>query len=55
MLLSANSTILSRVLFFSLIVDSYILIPAVIAHIFNPITELAFPIAIPSKEAKRRN
>ena len=56
MLLSANNTILSRFLFCSLIIDSYIYTnPAVIARIFNPITELALPIAIPRKEAKRRN
>ena len=35
-----------------LIVDLYVLIPAVIAHIFNPITELVIPIGIPTKEAK---
>ena len=28
------------------------LIPAVIAKIFNPIAELVFPTGIPSKEAK---
>ena len=56
MLLSANNPILSRFLFCSLIIDSYIYTnPAVIARIFNPITELALPIAIPRKEAKRRN
>ena len=37
---------------FFLIIDSYILIPAVIAQIFNPIAELAIAIRIPNKEAK---
>ena len=35
-----------------LIVDLYVLIPAVIAHIFNPITELVIPIGISYKEVK---
>ena len=39
--------------FFIFIIDLYFLIPAVIAQIFNPITELAIPIGIPSKEAKQ--
>ena len=40
------------VFFFFLIIDLYFLIPAVIAEIFNPITELLIPIGIPTKEAK---
>ena len=40
-------------LFLFLIFDIYFLIPPVIANIFNPIAELAIPIGIPSKEAKR--
>ena len=35
-----------------LLYDLYFLIPAIIAHIFNHIPELAIPIGIPSKEAK---
>ena len=38
--------------FFFLIIDLYLLIPAVIAQIFNPIAELVIPTGIPSKEAK---
>ena len=37
---------------FFFIMDLYILIPAVIAQIFNPIEELVIPLGIPSKEAK---
>ena len=39
-------------LFFFLINDFYLLIPAVIAQIFYPIAELVIPIEISSKEAK---
>ena len=51
-----NNTILSC-FFFYLIIDLYLLICllytfAVIAQIFNPISELAIPIGIPSKDAK---
>ena len=35
-----------------LITDLYFLIPASIAQIFNPITELVILIGIPTKEAK---
>ena len=38
--------------FLFLIIDSYFLFSAVIAQIFNPITELVIPVGIPSKEAK---
>ena len=38
--------------FFSLIMDLYFLIPAVITQIFDPIAELVNPIGIPTKEAK---
>ena len=48
----ANNTFLSCFLFFVLIVDLYFLIPAVIIQIFNPITELAIHVGIPTKEAK---
>ena len=37
---------------FFLIIDLYFLILAVIAQIFNPISELVIPIGIPMKEAK---
>ena len=37
---------------FSLIIDLYFLIPAVMTQIFNPIVELAIPIGIPTKGAK---
>ena len=35
---------------FFLIIDLYFLILAVIAQIFNPITELVIPMGIPTKE-----
>ena len=47
-----NNTILSCFFLFFLIIDLYFLIPAVIAQIFNPISELVIPIGIPMKEAK---
>ena len=47
-----NNTILLCFFFFFLITDLYFLIPAVIAQIFNPITELVIYTGIPSKEAK---
>ena len=37
---------------FSLIIDLYFLIPAVITQIFSPIVELAINIGIPTKDAK---
>ena len=43
---------LSCFFFFFLIIDLYFLIPAVIAQIFSPITELVTLILIPTKEAK---
>ena len=46
----AKNTILS--FFFFLIFDLYLLIPAAIAQIFNPIAELVISIGTPSKEAK---
>ena len=39
-------------LFLFLILDLYLLIPAVIAQIFNAIVELVIPIGIPTKEEK---
>ena len=38
--------------FFFLIIDLYLLIPAVIAQIFNPIAKIVIPIGVPTKEAK---
>ena len=35
-----------------LIIDSYFLIAAVIAQIFNPIAELLIPLGIPAKKTK---
>ena len=35
-----------------LIIDLYLLIPAVIVQIFSPIVELVLPIGIPTKEKK---
>ena len=46
------NTILSCFFFFFLIIELYVLIPAAIAHIFNPIAELVTPIGITIKEAK---
>ena len=40
------------ILFLFLIVDLYLLVPAVTAQVFNPIGELVISIGIPSKEAK---
>ena len=48
----ANNTTSSSFFFFPLLIDFYFLIPEVIAKIFNPTTELAMPIGIPTKEAK---
>ena len=49
----ANKTILSCFFsFFFLIINLYFLIPAVIAQIFNPTTEIAIPIGILTKESK---
>ena len=48
----ANNTILSCSFLFSLIIDLYFLLPAVITEIFNPIVELTIPIGIPTKKRK---
>ena len=48
----ANNTISSCFFFFFVIIDLYFLIPAAIAQVFNPISELLIPIGIPSREAK---
>ena len=47
-----NNTILSCFSFFFLIIDLHLLIPAVIAQIFNPIAELAVSTRMPTKEEK---
>ena len=39
-------------IFFFLVIDLNLLIPAVIAHIINPITELVTRTGIPTKEEK---
>ena len=46
-----NTNLSCSVLFF-LIIDLNSLIPAVVAQISNPISELAVPIEIPSEEVK---
>ena len=51
-LVFANNTVLSYFFFFFLINDSYFFIPAIIAQIFNPISEIVIPIGRPSKESK---
>ena len=48
----ADDNILSFFFFFSLIIDLYFLLPAVIIQLFNPIAELVIPLEIPIKEAK---
>ena len=48
----ASNTILSCFFFVFLIIELYLLIPAVTAKFFNPIAELVIPTRIPSKETK---
>ena len=48
----ANDNILSGFFFFSLIVNLYVLVSAVITQIFNPIADLLIPTGISTKEAK---
>ena len=48
----ANNNILSCFFLFFFIIDLYFLIPAAIAHIFNPKAELVILIRIPTKEGK---
>ena len=48
----ANKTIFPSFFLFLLIINLYYLIPAVIAQIFNPITELIIPVRIAIKKAK---
>ena len=40
------------ILFLFIIIDLYILIPAVIAQIFNPVAGLVISKGVPTKEAK---
>ena len=47
-----KNKILSCLFLIFLIIDLYLLIPAVIAQIFDPIAELVIPIEIWTKETK---
>ena len=51
-LVFANSAVASCFFFFSLVIDLYSLISAVIEQIVNPFVKLVIRIGIPSKEAK---
>ena len=48
----AKKFFLAFFFFFSLIIDLYFLVPAIVAQIFNLIAELVIPIGISTKEAK---
>ena len=48
----ANNTILSCFYFFFLVINLYVLIPAVFTKIFNPIAEIVIHTGIPIKEEK---
>ena len=48
----ANNTDLLCFFFFSLIIDLYFVIPAVITQLFNPIVKLVIPIRKQTKEEK---
>ena len=48
----ANNTILSFLSFFFLVIDLYVLIPAVFAQISNLIAEIVTPRGVPSTEVK---
>ena len=48
-----SNTILSCFLFFFVIIDLYLILPAVIALVFNPIAELIIPVGISTKETKQ--
>ena len=48
-----SNTILSCFLFFFVIIDLYLILPAVIAQVFNPIAELIIPVGISTKETKQ--
>ena len=49
-LVFAKNTILSRLFFFFLIIDLHFLIAAIIAQIFNPVTELLILVGIQTKK-----
>ena len=51
-LMFASNTTLSSFFLFFFIIHLYFLIPAAMAQIFNPTTELAIPTEMPTKEAK---
>ena len=50
----AKNSILLCFFFFFLITDLYLLIPAVIAQVFNLFAELVIPIGIPIKKQKEK-
>ena len=50
----AHKMILSELFFFFLIIDLYFLIPAAIAQIFNPITELLNPTGMQSSKNRSK-
>ena len=52
-LVFTDSTFLLWFFLFSLIIDLYFLVAAVISQIFNPIAKLLIPIGIPSNQVKR--
>ena len=51
-LVFASNTFLLCFFFFSLIIDLYVLIPVIVAQIFNPTAGLGIPLGMPNKEAK---
>ena len=51
-LVFASNTFLLCFFFFSLIIDLYVLIPVIVAQIFNPTARLGMPLGMPTKEAK---
>ena len=53
-LVFANNTISTWFFFFFLIIDLYVLIPAVIAQSFNPIVELIISAGMPTKKEKQK-
>ena len=48
--LFANNTLLACFFFIFLVIGLYLLIPAVVAKVFNPTAALAMPLGIPTKE-----
>ena len=53
-LVFAKNVISTWFLFFFLIIDLYVLIPAVIAQSFNPIAELIISVGMPTKKEKQK-